>query len=231
MSKCTGCHHDADKHQQAAAYDIDYFIVSFDPVEYGFEIIDKHGAEDERYAKAQRIGKQHQHALENMSLLGCQHQCGAEECANAGSPAQREDHAEDQRGEKVHILLNNAAFASSEQIDAEHTQEIQPEEDHNQTGDNVHCSLVRSQKTADSTGQRAENHKDHTEAGYEAKCSGQCFAGCALTAAREVRNINGQHGQKTRGDKGYDTFQKSDDILHSLHSFQISRQISVKFIR
>ena len=52
-SESTGRHQDADQHQQAAAYDIDYPVVFLDPVECGFEIVDEHGAQYERDAKTQ----------------------------------------------------------------------------------------------------------------------------------------------------------------------------------
>ena len=132
MSKGTGCHENADQHQQAAAYDVDYLVISLDPVEDGFEIVDEHGAQDERNAQSQRIGQQHQHALERMSLLGGQHERGTEKRANAGSPAQGEDYAEYQCGEEVHVFFNYILSASPEQVDMEHYKEIQTEEDDDQ---------------------------------------------------------------------------------------------------
>ena len=156
-----------------------------------------------------------------MALLGGQHQCGAEEGADAGRPAQGEDHAENQRREEVHVFLDYTAFAAPEQVDMEHTKEVQAEEDHDQTGDDIHCSLVRSQEAAYSACQRTEDHKDDAEAGYKTDGSSESLAHAAFAAAREVRNVNGQHRQKTRGNEGDDSFQKSYDILHSLHSFRM----------
>ena len=102
----------------------------------------------------------------------------------------------------------------------EHTQEIQPEKDYDQAGNDVHDGLVGSQETADSSCQRAKDHKDNAETRYKAEGSGQGLANAALAAARKVRNIDGQHGQKTRRNEGDDAFQKSDYILHFHTPFQ-----------
>ena len=103
----------------------------------------------------------------------------------------------------------------------EHAKEVQTEEDHDQTGYDVHSGLMGSQKAADSACQRPEDHEYDAEAGNETKCPGQRLAHTALSSAREVRNVDGQHGQKARRNEGDDPFQKSYDILHLLHSFQM----------
>ena len=103
----------------------------------------------------------------------------------------------------------------------EHAKEVQTEEDHDQTGYDVHSGLVFTQEAAHRSGKCAKDYKDDAEAGNETKCPGQRLAHTALSSAREVRNVDGQHGQKARRNEGDDPFQKSYDILHLLHSFQM----------
>ena len=80
-----------------------------------------------------------------------------------------------------------------------------------------------TQEAAHRSGKCAKDYKDDAEAGNETKCPGQRLAHTALSSAREVRNVDGQHGQEARRNEGNDPFKKSYDILHSLHSFRMCR--------
>jgi len=194
--------------------------VELDPVERRLQISDQHGAQDKGNAEAERVGKEHQHTFQNMALLGGEHQRGAEKGADTGGPANGEYNAEQRCGEKAHVVRVNLTAAAAEEIQLEYAKVIQTEENHDQTGDDVHRGLIFAQKAAQSSGEGAHQHENHSKAEDEADGAAERFFRTAFTAAGKVRYIDGEHGQKTGRDKGNDTLQKRDQILHLCsHSF------------
>ena len=162
-SESTCRHQDANQDQQAAADGVDDLIVLLDPIECRLEIIDEYCAQDKRNTQTQRVGQQHQHALHRVSLLGGQHQRGTGESANAGRPSQREDHAKEHGREDIHIFFHDAALAAPEQVNMKYAQKIQTEEDHNQSGNDIHSGLVFTQEASHRSGESAEDDKNDAE--------------------------------------------------------------------
>ena len=90
--------------------------MAFDPVECGFQVINKQGAEYERQSKSHGVSEQHQRTLEDMALLRGEDQRRAQKSSYAGRPANRKDHAEHQGREKAHVMHIHAAAAAFEYI-------------------------------------------------------------------------------------------------------------------
>lgn len=92
---------------------------------------------------------------------------------------------------------------------------MQSEEDHNEAADDVDGGLVVLEQGTHTAGKGPQCHKRDSEAQYEAQgiFEGGEFAAAGGTA-HQVGKIDGQHGQKARGDEGDEPFQKGDEILH-----------------
>ena len=106
--------------------------------------------------------------------------------------------------------------AAPEKLDAEYAQEVQTEEDHHQAGEKIDGGLVGLEGAADGSGQSAHGHEGDGKAQHESCGAGEGAAGRTHTAACEVGDIDGQHGQQTGGEEGDDALQKGNEILHEV---------------
>ena len=77
----------ADQYKQSSAYGVYNAVMAFDPVECGFQVINKQGAEDKRQSKSHGVSEQHQRTLEDMALLRGEDQRRAQKSSYAGCPA------------------------------------------------------------------------------------------------------------------------------------------------
>ena len=64
--------------------------------------------------------------------------------------------------------------------------------------------MMDAEEAAQRPRQGTHSHKQHRKAQYKAQRGSQGFLGAAFAAPCEVGDINGQHGQQTRGYKGND---------------------------
>ena len=187
-----------------------------DETEGTLQLIDEHGTDHKRDAEAQRVAQKHQDALHHAALLRSEHQRGAQKSAYAGRPANGKYKAEQHSGEEAHVFMGTAAAHSTEEVQLEHVEEIQAEEDHDEAGHDVDGRLIRAQQPADGAGQRAHQHENQREAEHEAQRVFQGFPYGTRAAARKIRDVNRQHGQKAGGNEGDDAFEKRDKIGHGI---------------
>ena len=103
-----------EANQQNAADDVDYMVVSLDKVKGAFQLVDNQGAQEEGDTQAQRVCKKHPHAGQNLTLLGGHDQGRAQKRTYTGSPAQREDNAEQQGRAEAHFFGSHAVVAAPE---------------------------------------------------------------------------------------------------------------------
>lgn len=188
----------------------------FDPLKSGFQFVDEQRADEKGNGQTQRIAEEHQNADEHLPLLRCEHQCGAEESSHARRPADRKDQTEEERGKKAHVTMECIGFYPLEQGNVKYTEEIKTEKDYNRSGDDIHKSLILSDQTAEAPCQGTEKQEYKGESADKPQCVFDGFGGGALAAAGKIGNIDGQHRQKARRNKGDDALQKGNKIDHRI---------------
>ena len=114
-------------------------------------------------------------------------------------------------------MAHGIALGAPEQGQAEHTKEVEAEEDDNQTADDVHRLLVPGEQRADGAGKSAHGHKQQRKAQHKAQSIFQYPppGGIRLSAGK-IGQVDGQHGEQTGRDEGDETFHKGDKIDHGI---------------
>ena len=107
-------------------------------------------------------------------------------------------------------------MAAFENIQTEYAKEIQSEKDNDCARYDIDHRFILIQKPSEKSGKRTEQNENRGKAQNKAdRIFNHSFVILILQgAARKIRNVDGEHRQKTRGDKGYDSFQKRNKILH-----------------
>ena len=142
--------------------------MGFDEIKSRFEFFYEYGAQDERDAEAQGIHEQHDAALQDMALLGCQHQGGTEKCAYAGSPSYGKNHTEHKSGKRTEVAFVEIVLSASEQVHFDDIHIHETEENHHDAGDQIYGCLIVIQKAAQGTGHHAQEHEYDSESRDEA---------------------------------------------------------------
>lgn len=141
-----------------------------------------------------------------MGALGSQQQRRTQKRTDAGRPAKRENHAED-NGRNKPRRLHPGARPAAEDLERQYAKIVQPKQHDNRPRNQVDRSLVGGQKAADGAGQRPHGGKYQCKAQHKAERPAHSALGRSVTA-RKVRKINRQHRQQTGRDKRDDAFQK-----------------------
>lgn len=141
-----------------------------------------------------------------MTLLRGQHKGRTEKCTNAGGPAKGEDHTEGEGGEEARSHDLTGLDAAFEELELENAKKVQTKENHEKARYNIHSGFIGFKEAAQSTGESTHGDKNNSKAQNEAGGSQKGLFGTALATACKIGNIDREHGQKTRGNKGNNSF-------------------------
>ena len=183
----------------------------FDPAECRAQLFQQHSRNEKRNAKTQRVCDQQQRAAQRGAGCGREHKRRAEECADAGRQAHRVDHAEHECGHETADLA--LCLHALEERQADHIQITQPQQDDDKAADGIQRNAVAHEQRADCASEQPKRTEYNRKAQHKCGAARERFA-AAVVAGGEIGNVDRQHRQHARGDKGNDAFEKRNQELH-----------------